>query len=86
MVCSASPLAPGAEAGPIKPDVKEPEAKEEVKVCSVHGERWEDPYAWMKDDNWQQVLREPHLLRQVKPVSMHSTKEEGVKARDTERI
>ena len=23
-----------------------------------------DPYAWLKDDNWQKVLRDPTVLRQ----------------------
>ncbi len=27
-----------------------------------HGERMEDPYAWLRDDNWQAVMRRPELL------------------------
>jgi oligopeptidase B len=27
-----------------------------------HGERTEDPYAWLRDDNWQAVMRRPELL------------------------
>jgi oligopeptidase B len=29
-----------------------------------HGRTRTDDYAWMKDDNWQQVLRDPAVLRQ----------------------
>jgi len=28
-----------------------------------HGERLEDPYAWLRDDNWQRVMRDPDSLR-----------------------
>ena len=29
----------------------------------MHGRTRVDPFHWMKDDNWQQVLREPEVLR-----------------------
>ena len=29
----------------------------------MHGISRVDPYQWLKDDNWQQVLREPSVLR-----------------------
>ena len=29
-----------------------------------HGRRLVDPYAWIRDPNWQQVMREPEVLRQ----------------------
>lgn len=33
----------------------------------------QDPYAWMKDDNWQQVLRDPSVLRD--DIRAHLTEE-----------
>jgi len=44
-----------AEAAPI--------AKEENKEITMHGRSRVDAFQWMKDDNWQQVLREPQVLR-----------------------
>ena len=32
-------------------------------VRERHGERLEDDYAWLKDDNWQEVMREPDVLK-----------------------
>jgi len=40
-----------------------PKAKREPKEITQHGETRTDNYFWMKDDNWQQVLREPSVLR-----------------------
>ncbi len=32
-------------------------------VRKRHGERLEDDYAWLKDDKWQEVMREPDVLK-----------------------
>ncbi|NIR31250.1 MAG: S9 family peptidase [Gammaproteobacteria bacterium] len=40
-----------------------PIAKRESHVRVRHGERAEDPYAWLRDDNWQEVMRSPERLR-----------------------
>lgn len=48
----------------MKPEnLQEPVPKEVPKENSVHGHTWVDEYAWMKDDKWQQVLREPEILQ-----------------------
>ena len=35
-----------------------PIAKEDNKETTMHGRTRVDPYHWLKDDNWQQVLRD----------------------------
>lgn len=40
-----------------------PVAREENKETTMHGRTRIDQFHWMKDDNWQQVLREPEVLR-----------------------
>ncbi|MFN3523340.1 MAG: S9 family peptidase [Phenylobacterium sp.] len=40
-----------------------PVAKREPKTLTQLGRTRVDDYAWMKDDNWQQVLRDPKALR-----------------------
>ena len=40
-----------------------PVADKRPVVIEQHGARRTDNYAWLKDDNWQQVLREPDVLR-----------------------
>ena len=39
-----------------------PRAAPRPTVAVRHGDRLEDPYAWLKDENWQQVMREPDVL------------------------
>lgn len=39
-----------------------PRAPRRAHATTRHGERTEDPYAWLKDENWQQVMREPAAL------------------------
>ena len=34
-----------------------------VTSPALHGRRRSDDYAWLKDDNWQQVMRDPAVLR-----------------------
>ncbi|MCQ8183763.1 S9 family peptidase [Parvularcula maris] len=40
-----------------------PKPKKVPHAITQHGEERQDPYAWMRDDNWQEVLRDPTLLR-----------------------
>ncbi|MEO1576351.1 MAG: S9 family peptidase, partial [Pseudomonadota bacterium] len=40
-----------------------PAAAKRPVAIEQHGITRVDPYAWLKDDNWQQVLREPEVLR-----------------------
>ncbi len=40
-----------------------PIARREETRIEQHGQVRIDPYAWMKDDNWQTVLRDPSALR-----------------------
>jgi len=40
-----------------------PTARRQPKTTEQLGRTRTDDYAWMKDDNWQQVLRDPALLR-----------------------
>jgi oligopeptidase B len=40
-----------------------PRARKEPKTTVQLGRTRVDDYAWMKDDNWQAVLRDPHLIR-----------------------
>ncbi len=39
-----------------------PTAEKRPRTYTVHGVRLTDDYAWLKDDNWQQVLRDPSVL------------------------
>lgn len=40
-----------------------PVAKKEPKVIEQLGRKRTDNYAWMKDDNWQAVLRDPTIVK-----------------------
>jgi oligopeptidase B len=40
-----------------------PRAARRGHVSTVHGVRLEDPYAWLRDPNWQAVMRDPERLR-----------------------
>ena len=31
-------------------------------ICSAHGDNWVDYYAWLKPDNWQEVMEDPAKL------------------------
>ena len=46
-----------------KPPVAPPNAAKHPKRIEQLGRVRVDDYAWMKDDNWQQVLRDPKTLR-----------------------
>jgi oligopeptidase B len=43
--------------------VQAPAAERRMETFTQHGETREDPYHWLRDDNWQQVLREPSVLK-----------------------
>ena len=45
-----------ADAQPPRPVAVRP------RVATVHGVAISDPYAWLRADNWQQVLRDPSVL------------------------
>ncbi|MEM9840651.1 MAG: S9 family peptidase [Pseudomonadota bacterium] len=40
-----------------------PIAEKREHLINQHGEVRDDPYHWMRDDNWQEVLRDPTVLR-----------------------
>ncbi len=40
-----------------------PIAPRKPATRTLHGRRRTDDYAWLKDENWQQVMRNPVLLR-----------------------
>ncbi|MCK5908406.1 MAG: S9 family peptidase, partial [Caulobacter sp.] len=40
-----------------------PVAKKTPKTIEQLGRKLTDDYAWMKDDNWQKVLRDPTLIK-----------------------
>ncbi len=44
-------------------ELSAPVARKEPKEITQHGVTRVDNYAWMKDDNWQDVLRDPSILR-----------------------
>lgn len=50
-----------------KPDlsspINAPAARKEPVEIIQHGEKRIDNYAWMKDENWQEVLRDPSVLK-----------------------
>ncbi len=59
-----------ADAPPINAEVEDasvtltpPVAKRELKTIEQVGRTRVDPYNWMKDDNWQQVMQDPTVLR-----------------------
>ena len=41
-----------------------PRAEQRPTIHSQHGRERQDPYAWLRDDNWQEVMRKPEVLRQ----------------------
>ena len=42
---------------------KPPRAEQRPVTRTLHGDVRTDEYAWLRDDNWQQVMREPEVLR-----------------------
>jgi oligopeptidase B len=43
--------------------IEAPTAEQRPVEITQHGETRVDEYAWLRDDNWQQVMREPSVLR-----------------------
>ncbi len=39
-----------------------PTAETRPHPITLHGQTRDDPYAWLRDDNWQEVMREPGAL------------------------
>ena len=39
-----------------------PKLRKETKSIKVHGQELRDDYAWIKQDNWQEVLKNPAKL------------------------
>jgi len=52
-----------AEAKDASVKLTPPIAKREPKTIEQVGRTRVDPYNWMKDDNWQQVMQDPSVLR-----------------------
>ncbi|MCB1744507.1 MAG: S9 family peptidase, partial [Gammaproteobacteria bacterium] len=48
----------------IQSRARPPRARREPQRQSLHGVERVDEYAWLKDENWQQVMKDPSLLRQ----------------------
>lgn len=46
------------------PQARGPVAKRLESSVTVHGRTRNDPYAWMKDEAWQDVMRDPSVLRE----------------------
>ena len=40
-----------------------PKAAERPKTVVLHGHSRVDPYAWLRDDNWQKLMQEPEILQ-----------------------
>ncbi len=40
-----------------------PVARQQSHVTTCHGHRREDPWAWLRDENWQQAMLEPERLK-----------------------
>jgi oligopeptidase B len=55
----SSPL-PAANPAAVLPPVAR---RDEQAVIKRHGRTRSDPYAWLKDDNWREVMRDPARLR-----------------------
>jgi oligopeptidase B len=57
-----NPTARSAAITPERPVEKPPVAPRRPFRRTLHGVALQDDYAWLKDANWQQVLRDPALL------------------------
>lgn len=47
---------------PRRPDLKPPHAKRQPVTSEHHGITLTDDYAWLRAENWQEVMRDPNLL------------------------
>ena len=50
------------EQTPAAPSCVPPRAERRSHAIEVHGVRLEDPYAWLKAENWREALRDPAAL------------------------
>ncbi|MEM7768541.1 MAG: S9 family peptidase [Pseudomonadota bacterium] len=57
------PLEAAAMPDTEAPKLQPPIAKREMETIEQVGRTRIDPYHWMKDDNWQQVMSDPSVLR-----------------------
>ena len=49
-----------------KKKLEPPKARKKNKKIKVHGLVVKDDYSWLRDDNWQEVLRKPNVFdRQI---------------------
>ena len=48
-----------------KKRLEPPKARKKNKKIKVHGLIVEDDYSWLRDDNWQEVLRKPSALKPI---------------------
>ena len=40
-----------------------PKAQRNRSVTERHGHKIEDPYSWVRDEQWQQVLQQPEAMQ-----------------------
>jgi oligopeptidase B len=62
-----------------KSDLETPKAEKRPERRSAHGVEWTDDYAWLKAENWREVLRDPKRL--PAPLRRHLDAENAYSAR-----
>ncbi|MEM7459500.1 MAG: hypothetical protein AAF331_08550 [Pseudomonadota bacterium] len=62
VIVDTPPVTAEAEDAIVK--LTPPVAKRELKTIEQVGRTRVDPYNWMKDENWQQVMQDPSVLRE----------------------
>lgn len=60
---TATPPSEPAISADTKPSIAPPVAKRVDEKITQVGRTRVDPYHWLKDDNWQDVMRDPSILR-----------------------
>src|SRR5262245_27847492 len=55
--------APGSRSGSGGAGTPPIARRDEAAVISLHDRTRVDPYAWLRDENWREVMREPQKLR-----------------------
>src|SRR5690349_13922173 len=73
LAASALAFAPGMSMSATPTLPTPPVARKEPRRIEQLGRVRVDNYAWMKDDNWQKVLRDPSLIKA--DVKAHLTEE-----------
>ncbi len=56
----ATPTSASPAAAPLSAP---PAARRDERAIDQHGRKRVDPYAWLRDDNWREVMRDPQRLR-----------------------